>query len=792
MEFEKGDLDAALKDVEALSHRTSNLGDDWLWRVRLLKAEILVWRGLNDQVLSLLAPNVPDSLASRDYAARRLIFLGLVQGHLHRFSESTDSFLLAEKLASAAHPDLLGEIYLARGSIQVDQGYYEDALKSYQIALQRGREFHQPFLEANAAGSLGYASTWLERYDQAIDWYKASLASSDSFGARATSAKTMGNLGWSYHELGNLKEALQHFEDAQRLSKQAGLQTDEGYWRLSAGSVKFDQGRFAEARADMLEALRQAQILRDSSTVTECFQNLALVAIREKQFAEAHHLLDQAIESNASSHDFKSEQYIQLLAAQLALEEKQFGFAAKRLTELIADKRTPTSLRWEAEAGLATAYAGLNKLAPAEAAYEHAITTIAAAQDSVEHEEFRLSFLSSAIRFYDEYVNFLLSQHRTLDALSLADRSRAQTLEHGLSLKSGPKVHKIISVPALRPQEIARKQNATLLFYWLGQDRSYLWVITPKKISLFPLAKGPEIDAAAHSYLESFDGPLDPLESASSNGIKLYETLIRPAENLIPKNSRVIILPDGGLNALNFETLIVSTPKPHYWIEDATISIANSLSLLSRARTEPPAKSANLLLFGDPISPAKDFPRLADAPDEIAAVTQPFSESHRTLFLREDAKASAYLKSNPERFSYLHFATHGTASRTRPLESAIILTREGDTFKLYARDIVAQHLNAYLVTISACNGVGTETFAGEGLIGLSWAFLRAGAHNVVAGLWEVSTASTPQIMNGLYKGLTEGKDPAVALREAKLALVHSNRAYHRPFYWAPFQLYTGS
>src|SRR5262249_13148653 len=156
----------------------------------------------------------------------------------------------------------------------------------------------------------------------------------------------------------------------------------------------------------------------------------------------------------------------------------------------------------------------------------------------------------------------------------------------------------------------------------------------------------------------------------------------------IPKDSRVIILPDGDLNALNFEALIVSAPKPHYWIDDATISIASSLSLLSRVRNEPPPKSSNLLLFGDPVSPATEFPPLADARDEIAAVTQPFPESHRTLFPRADAKASNYRKSGAGKFSYLHFATHGTASRVRPLESALILSKEGDAFKLYARDIV--------------------------------------------------------------------------------------------------------
>ena len=85
-----------------------------------------------------------------------------------------------------------------------------------------------------------------------------------------------------------------------------------------------------------------------------------------------------------------------------------------------------------------------------------------------------------------------------------------------------------------------------------------------------------------------------------------------------------------------------------------------------------------------------------------------------------------------------------------------------------------------------------KTYAGEGLVGLAWAFLRAGAHNVIGGLWEVSNASTPQLMDELYKGLNEGKDPATALRNAKLTLVHSTGNYRRPFYWGPFQLYAGS
>jgi CHAT domain-containing protein len=101
-------------------------------------------------------------------------------------------------------------------------------------------------------------------------------------------------------------------------------------------------------------------------------------------------------------------------------------------------------------------------------------------------------------------------------------------------------------------------------------------------------------------------------------------------------------------------------------------------------------------------------------------------------------------------------------------------------------------LHAELVTISTCYGAGTRSYAGEGLVGLSWAFLRAGAHNVIGALWEVSDTSTPHLMDELYGELQEGRSPEVALRAAKLSLLHSNSVFRKPFYWAPFQIYSGS
>ena len=92
----------------------------------------------------------------------------------------------------------------------------------------------------------------------------------------------------------------------------------------------------------------------------------------------------------------------------------------------------------------------------------------------------------------------------------------------------------------------------------------------------------------------------------------------------------------------------------------------------------------------------------------------------------------------------------------------------------------------------SCYGSGRRNYSGEGLVGLAWAFLRAGAHNVIGALWQVSDASTPQLMDRLYTGLLRGDPPDTALRDAKLSTIHAGGAFRKPLYWAPFQIYSGS
>jgi len=98
-------------------------------------------------------------------------------------------------------------------------------------------------------------------------------------------------------------------------------------------------------------------------------------------------------------------------------------------------------------------------------------------------------------------------------------------------------------------------------------------------------------------------------------------------------------------------------------------------------------------------------------------------------------------------------------------------------------------LQADLVTISACYSSGERAYAGEGLVGLSWAFLRAGAHNVIAALWEATDVSTEQLMDKFNDELDKGAGPAPPFAPPSYPCCITLGSTMR-FYWAPFQLYT--
>jgi CHAT domain-containing protein len=790
--FEHGDLDAAssLADRALQQYR----GDpEWLWRFRILKARFLVYKSAFQDALMILQEDPPSSLAATDIGARRSMVQGMAYRVAQDFDKSAERLANAHSLASRNHPQLLCEVLNAEAALQVSEKKFEEAQATYNQALAFSQQFRRPYQEAGALSGLAWVAISQERFDDSIDQGQAALQLSRSLGFRGMTATVLGNLGWSYFELGDFENALSFYRQGAQVSSTSGLSGYSAYWFSGVANSYVALRDYAPAEELARTTLQRAKDLKNAQTTTICLNTLTEVTLHTGRSNEARDFNNEALKMQAEGRDKFGVIDSLLMAGHVADAQKHFSDSESFFLRVLGNPTAGMRRRWEAEAGLAQVWDDQRRFAEAERQYLKAINTIEQARRSIHHDELRLSFLSSGIAVYSEYIDFLIRRGRPADALNQAELSRARTLAEGLS--SGEKASSHIK-RIERPQQLAQRLHATILIYWLGEKHSYLWAVTPSKTEYFALPPAAEIDPLVKSYRDLTLKSGDLLKSAASTGEKLYASLVEPAGKLIPPGSRVILLPDVSLYGLNFETLIVPGPQPHFWIEDVTLTTASSLSLLASSANRAPAQEKNLLLVGDAV-PVPEFGPLPQAPSEMQRIQRYFPKPRRSILQGSEATPSAYLGSEPGRFSYLHFVTHGTASRARPMESAVVLSKEpaGDTYKLYARDIVLHRLNAKLVTISACNGSGTRAYSGEGLVGLSWAFLAAGAHNVIGALWEVSDASTPQLMDALYSELSQGKDPATALRNAKLSLLHSaspTNVFRKPFYWAPFQLYAGS
>ncbi|MFQ5875316.1 MAG: CHAT domain-containing protein [Dehalococcoidia bacterium] len=171
--------------------------------------------------------------------------------------------------------------------------------------------------------------------------------------------------------------------------------------------------------------------------------------------------------------------------------------------------------------------------------------------------------------------------------------------------------------------------------------------------------------------------------------------------------------------------------------------------------------------------------------------------------LRERATVERVQELDLSRYRILHFATHGVLGDEVGLttQPALVLSQIGEKGKhgglLQFADILDLNLNADLVVLSACStGLG-RLRQGEGIVGLTRAFLYAGASSVVVSLWKVEDQSTSLLMEHFYERLKQGESEAEALRQAKLDVMRStvelkaigmHQSLASPFYWAPFVL----
>jgi CHAT domain-containing protein len=790
-EFVSGELSKARTHSEELYRQWATNQPDLAVPFRIELAKILIYQGNGNDALPLLETPVRNQ-SNIEFEVRRKVFLSILQARLGHIDQAEETVREAEHECSPSH-SLCAEVSGAKGTIDIEKVDFDDAERQFQASLASARLGNEQFLQAQALLNLGRVAMLEEHYEDALARLDQTSALSRAIGAKLELEKAVGNLGWVYYKTGDFPRSLDNYNEAERQATELGVPKDQVLWLNNVGQSELRLGDLDAARVAYERSLSLAQSIQDQNEILVLHVDLGnlLLQMNNPNAAEVH--AHEATRLAALRNKNRAQLGPMLLQALLLDARGDKEGAIKTLLDL--DKRGTElpSVEWDAEKDLARIYSETGRQADADRWFRRSIDTFQHSRASLSSVDSTLPFLANGAEIYASYSEYLVSQRKTEEALSVIDQSRAESLEDGLHL-TRTEQRKLSS--QLNAKSIAARLQATILVYSLRPKASYLWAITPTRQEFYQIAGSEAILPLVQSHTKMILASKDLLSQPNAPGRSLYRELIEPARDLIRKGSRVFIVGDEALSGLNFETLQTAGDDSHYWIEDVAITNAKSLQLLSvKTSAEPRYADRRILLIGDPVYRKDEFAELPNASAEVTKIASHFSADRRAVFTGAQASPETYQRSRAGEFSYIHFVAHGTANMTSPLDSAVVLSEDHDDatiYKLYARDILKQNLHADLVTVSACNGSGVRNYSGEGLVGLAWAFLRAGSHHVIGAMWEVSDVSTPLLMDHLYGELARGSQPDVALRSAKLAMIHSDGVFRKPLYWAPFQLYSGA
>lgn len=716
-------------------------------------------------------PNVARTLTNKAQTYEKM---GNAEEALKSYKESYE---ISQELGDQTR---MAESLIKSGSMFVDLGKYPEAVEDLERALKISRELNNSRGISDALNNIGFVNlkmgdynTALEKFNQAIKIYQEQ---NDLWGL----AGVYNNLAIMLQSSGRTEKALEYYNNALSIYEQEKDQSNILVSLINIGTIYFDLKNYSKAIEYYQKGLELSRELHASDQEAACLLNIA----------------------NAQNLMGKSE---------AALMNYRTGFG-------IAKSLNNPDLLWRFIAGLAENYETRGEWDKVVELNDTTLKILEGLRKTMPGDDYKTTFMAKERWVYEDIIDLLQtlnekdkSKGYDLLAFRYNEQSKSRTL---LELLGKNEMAESKPVSLEEVQALCPDRNTVILEYAVGDSSSSLWVITASAHQLFRLPARKALQEKIETIRFAM---LDPKQSIpeffTQAAFSLYETLIKPAEQFLSKRSKIIIIPDGILNYLPFEVLLTENRKIDerksysdmpFLVKRYPISYAQSASVLktlisqSSGPKKPEPESRKLLAFGDPLyedtllNPINKYPRLEFSGKEIENIAAYFTGGSSEIYLRNKA-TEENLKQNNEldKFNYIHFATHGLINEDKPDLSSIVLTsakNSGEDGFLQAAEIFNLKLNADLVVLSACQtGLG-KLVRGEGMVGLTRAFMYAGTPSVVVSLWSVSDMSTDALMGEFYRNLIKNKlSKTDALRKAQLTLIN-NEKYAHPFYWAPFIL----
>ena len=784
-------------------------------------------------------------LADRRMAAYSLHEMGFIYGDLGEYQKALDSYTQAREIYEAMG-DLWGQggvlnnigwVYGTLGEHQKALDFYARSLEASHATrlpqddsrllsnigaehaslgeYQKALDIHLQLLAVRQArnDSRGQAITLnniancyehLGEKQKALDYYGKALTRMPAVGDAFYTATTLNNIGALYRDLGEHQKALDYLNQALLLRRTVGDRSGEAATLAAIARLQRDRGDLVEALKSIGAALTAVETLRT---------NVASQQLRASFFASVARYREFNIDLLMRLHKQRPSEGFDAAA----FEASEKG-RARSLLELLAEGSV------EIRQGV----------------------------DSVLLERER-SLGQTISDKAEQQMRLLSGKHTEEQATAASKELDALTTEYeqiqGRIRETSPRYAALTRPVPLGLKEIQQRVldvETLLLEYSLGEERSFLWAVTPTSIKSFELPKRKEIEGAARRVYElliarnqsipseTLQQRLHRLEQSDAEYPKaaavLSQMLLGPVASDL-KDKRLLIVSEGILQYVPFAGLPVPlAADSHPLVVDNEIVNLPSASVVAGLRQETAGRNPAgkiIAVLADPVF-SSDDPRVLSSKKrpvdtvEETSVAQDAKRSaaeaglgdlKRLRFSRQEADeimrlvadekkleavdfaASRRLATGAELGQYriVHFATHGLINNEHPELSGVVLSLvdeqghpQNGFLRLY--DLYNLKLLADLVVLSACRTALGKEIKGEGLVGLTRGFMYAGAPRVVASLWQIDDRAAAELMKRFYQNmLGQGLRAAAALRAAQISM-QSDKRWRGPHYWAAFTI----
>jgi CHAT domain-containing protein len=709
----------------------------------------------------------------------------------------------------AAEASLLGNI----GRVYTDIHDYVKADKILLEALGMSRELHDELVEFSTLGKLVNLELNRSNYQQAVKYADDALSLKSAEIRDSLKNEVRLDLALAHFESDNKPKALELIEEVLAFERNTKIAFAEGETLAVLARVQLEMGKLNEALASAIEALALLRRAGADPSVQ------ASVLYTQAQAQLQLHHNDEALANLRSAMGLI--ETARLLSVSTETSRAEF-FAGKGDIYLTTIDLLAAQGKQDEALAVAESYHGrafLDSLAESRADLRKALPP-----ELLRNEDAILARISDAQRqLWQENVppereqqlkRNLAAAEESLEQFQLEVR-RTNPLYANLKHPQ-PFATERIQRELLDPQ-------TGLIEYVLGTKKSFAWLVLKDKIFFARLPPERELSDEVSAYHHTLAEKSDAITTARSiaklnaSGARLYKILLAPFQDHFASVRRLLIVPDKALAYVPFETLSAERrgAPNEYMVERFAIGYGPSASALAFEQLQQPVATSTFVAFGDPIYDAADLEpqrtaaanskaakfanergldlrRLPYTRTEVMNIGALFSDSQRKIFLGAEANEPNVKSAPLAKYRYVHFAAHGLVDEDVPSRSGVFLSMMGNEKEdgiLQISEIMRLKLNSDLVTLSACRtGLG-KVVGGEGVLGLTRAFLYAGSRSVVASLWNVNDTATAELMKAFYTNLKKGEAKDEALRQAKLTLLKGRPAHWRhPYYWAPFVL----